>query len=52
MPIFLALESGDAREGFLPEEIEEMGDKISNFSHIHIEGICSTLACLSGVFTR
>ncbi|HQE24847.1 MAG TPA: alanine racemase [Candidatus Atribacteria bacterium] len=49
VPIFLALESGDAREGFLPEEIEEMGDKISNFSHIHIEGICSTLACLSGV---
>ncbi|HXL02500.1 MAG TPA: alanine racemase [Candidatus Atribacteria bacterium] len=49
LPLFLALESGDAREGFLPEEIEEMGDKIGNFSHIKVEGICSTLACLSGI---
>lgn len=49
LPLFLALESGDAREGFLPEEIEEMRDKLNNFSYIKIEGICSTLACLSGV---
>ena len=49
LPLFLALESGDAREGFLPEEIEEMGDKIDDFPHIKVEGICSTLACLSGV---
>jgi len=49
LPLFLALESGDAREGFLPEEIEEMGNKIDDFSHIKVEGICSTLACLSGI---
>ena len=44
---FLALESGDVVEGFLPEEIEEMGWK-DDF-HIKVEGICSNFYCLSGV---
>jgi len=47
--VVLAVESGDAREGFLPEELLSMGKKVRELRWISIEGIGSTLACLSGI---
>ncbi|MGC8777944.1 MAG: alanine racemase, partial [Candidatus Caldatribacteriaceae bacterium] len=47
--VVLTVESGDAREGFLPEELLSMGEKVKELRWISIEGIGSTLACLSGI---
>ncbi|BER92072.1 MAG: ornithine racemase [Candidatus Atribacteria bacterium] len=46
--VILAVEGGDAREGFLEEEI--LGDfNFKALKHIDIVGLGATLACLSGV---
>lgn len=47
--VVLALESGDAREGFLPEETPQVANLVERLPWISVEGIGSTLACLSGV---
>jgi|YNPMSStandDraft_2_1061718.scaffolds.fasta_scaffold00068_29 predicted amino acid racemase len=47
--VMLAVESGDAREGFLPEELLTIGEGLRELSWISIQGIGSTLACLSGI---
>ncbi|MCX7667505.1 MAG: alanine racemase [Atribacterota bacterium] len=47
--VILAVESGDAREGFLSDELLLIGEKMQKLPWIEIEGIGSTLACLNGV---
>jgi len=47
--VMLAVEGGDAREGFLPEEFEGIEGRVRDLSWLSVEGIATTLACLSGV---
>lgn len=47
--VILAVESGDAREGFLPDELLQMGERVRELPWVAIEEIGSTLACLNGV---
>lgn len=47
--VILAIEIGDAREGFLPEELSHAGERLKNFPWISVAGTASTLACLNGV---
>ncbi|MCX6090344.1 MAG: alanine racemase, partial [Candidatus Atribacteria bacterium] len=48
-PVILAVENGDGREGFLPEELLAASETIRRFRHLTIRGLSTTLACLSGV---
>ncbi|MEN3186520.1 MAG: alanine racemase [Atribacterota bacterium] len=47
--VILAVESGDAREGFLPQELFLLREKMHQLPWIEVQGIGSTLACLNGV---
>lgn len=50
--VILAIETGDGREGFLPEEVLENIKQIASLDHIAIIGIGTSLACLSGVLPQ
>lgn len=47
--VVLAIEMGDAREGFLPEELFHIGERVKDFPWVSVVGTASTLACLNGV---
>lgn len=47
--LILAVDGGDAREGFMPEELLQMATSFPNWSHLTIDGIATTVACLNGV---
>lgn len=47
--VILAVESGDAREGFLPDELLRVGERMRELPWVAIEGVGSTLACLNGI---
>jgi len=47
--VFLTVEAGDGREGFLPAELLELPKFQHRWSHVRILGISLSLACLSGV---
>ena len=50
--VILAIETGDGREGFLPEEVLNNIDQIVSLDNIAIIGIGTSLACLSGVLPQ
>ncbi|MGL4307752.1 MAG: alanine/ornithine racemase family PLP-dependent enzyme [Cetobacterium sp.] len=47
--IILMVELGDLREGFLPEELEEVALKISKLDYIKIRGIGTNFSCIGGI---
>ncbi len=47
--VFLTVEGGDGREGFLPDELIDVAKFRNNWAHIKIIGMSLSLACLSGV---
>ena len=50
--VILAIETGDGREGFLPEELLNNIDQVVSFNDLTIVGIGTSLACLSGVLPQ
>lgn len=51
-PVILSVEAGDGREGFLPEEILEERTFLKTLEGIRVNGLSTTLACLSGVLPQ
>lgn len=47
--IVVMFDLGDLREGFLPEQVDEVIPQILKFDHIEIEGIAVNLTCYGGV---
>ncbi|GAB6108827.1 ornithine racemase Orr [Fusibacter bizertensis] len=47
--IVIMFDLGDLREGFLPEEVDEVIPEILKYQHIVIEGIGVNLTCYGGV---
>lgn len=47
--VVLAVDGGDAREGFMPEELLQTAIAFSNWGSLIIDGISTTVACLNGV---
>lgn len=47
--IVIMFDLGDLREGFLPEQVDEVVPEILGLSHIKIEGIAVNLTCYGGV---
>lgn len=50
--IILAVETGDGREGFLPQELLNNINQIHSMNNLSIIGIGTSLACLSGVLPQ
>ena len=50
--IMLAVETGDGREGFLPEELLMNTEKLRSLKNVSIIGVGTSLACLSGTLPQ
>ena len=47
--VVIMFDLGDLREGFLPEQVDEVLPEILKFEHLKIEGIAVNLTCYGGV---
>lgn len=47
--IILMIESGDLREGILPEELESFLEKIEGFENIELVGLGTNFSCIGGI---